>query len=116
MGVVQVYTDDDVGTAVRSRQYRQTIGTALATAYKGVHWHVDVNVAGGIATISCPSISTRYGMVVHLTRDTMALESAAKAMGGELLERFGISRERPQFGYLKRRIDGEALGAARGEA
>lgn len=114
MGVIQLYNDDDMRKAVRSRHYRQSIGNALAKAYRFVHWMVDVNIDGGIATISCPKISQRYGMVVHLTRDTLALEAAAKRMGGELLERFRVSREVSTFDHLKYNVNGEVMNAKAG--
>lgn len=113
--VVQTYSEDDMRKVLRSAGYRKTIGNALAQAYQLVPWLVDVNIDGGVATITCPNISAKYGMVIHLTRDTMALEDAAKRMGGELLERFNVSRSTGDFSGVKRRIDGEARFAAAGE-
>ncbi|RLA45202.1 MAG: hypothetical protein DRR42_19640 [Gammaproteobacteria bacterium] len=113
--VVQVYNETDMSQAVRSRRARNTIGHAIGRAYKNMPWHVDVNIEGGIATITCPKISVKHGMVIHLTRDIESMERKAVQLAGELLERFNVNRTTGNFGYLKRNIAGEALGAAAGE-
>jgi len=113
--ILQVYNDDDVRLAVKSRDIRQRVGNAIAKAYRQMPWHVDVNLAGGIVTITSPKISVKYGMVLHLTRDLMDLEVQAVRKAGELLERFRVNREVGGFDHLQRRIDGEAMGAKQGE-
>lgn len=113
--VLQTYSEDDMRTALKGRQNRNTIGHALGRAYPTVPWHVDVNVEGGIATITCPQISLQFGMVLHLTRDTAELERGAVRMGGELLERFRVSRDCGDFSHLIRSVNGEVYQASRGE-
>lgn len=112
--VLQVYNDDDVRLAVKSRDIRQRVGTALGRFYPHTTWLVDVNLAGGVVNISCPTISRKYGMVLHLTRDNTDLEVQAVSRAGELLERFRVSRETGRSDHLKRSIDGEAMGVKDG--
>ena len=112
--VLQVYNDDDMATAAKSKEYRQRIGRALATHYKHTKWLVDVNIAGGIATISCPDISRLYGMTIHLTHSMEDTEAKAVRFGGELLERFRISRETGDTSRVKRDLKGDAIGLKEG--
>lgn len=113
--IVNIYNDDSVRLAVKSRDIRQRVGNAIAKAYRGMSWHIDVNLAGGIVTITSPKISVKYGMILHLTRDLMDLEVRAVRLAGELLERFRVSRETGDATHLKRNVAGEALGVKRGE-
>ena len=115
INVVQVYNDDDVRIAVRSRDIRQRVGKALGRAYPTVAWLVDVNLAGGVVNVSTPAISKQYGMTVHLTHTTATLEQRVLKLAGELLERFNISRVTGNAGHIQRRVNGEAVTAARGE-
>lgn len=115
--VLQVYNEDEMAKALKSRELRQTIGNTLGEAYKGIPWRVDVSWDGGVATISSPLIDPthRWGMVVHLNNDRATLVRKVKAMGGELLERFRVSRTTGMADHLNRKINGEALGLAKGE-
>jgi len=115
--VIQMYNEDEMHKAFASRYYRKTIGNALAQAYKGIPWRVDVSMDGGIATISSPLIDPkhRWGMVVHLSNDRSTLVRKVQHLGGELLERFNVNRTTGMADHLNRKISGEALGLAKGE-
>ena len=95
---------------------REVIGFIIKH-YPNRDWYVD---AGDTTLeIRCASISMKYGMVVHLDKNKHELERRVVAASGELLERFGLSRTKLTTGIdetdLKRTIDGEVLGAAKGE-
>lgn len=98
----------------RGRDIRNKIGHALGKAYP-VIWLVDVNMEGGIVTISCPRITGTHGMVLHLNRPTKDLVKQAVRGGGELLERFSVNRERPEFDHIIRNARGDAFRAESGE-
>ena len=61
------------------------------------HWVVRAirGVEGGIVVISCDSLSTRKGYHLHFKQDSIKnLEKRAVIAAGEILERYGISRNR----------------------
>jgi len=71
------------------------LGTALVRAYPNRQWGVQVNVAHGILIVVCPSVSNEKGYHIHMKGDTInGLEQRCVAAGGEILERYGISRGR----------------------
>ena len=113
--VIQVADEVTLDTLKRQRQLRNTVGFALGRAYPRHPWHVLVPEDCSIVQVSCPALTSKYGMVIHANRTSQDLAQRAVKMAGELLERFGVSRERAEFGYVKRNIAGEAVGAAQGE-
>lgn len=115
--VLQVYNEDDMKGAIKSRSYRQAIGEALANAYKGMPWRVDVNLAGGIVAISSPLVDPKheYGYILHLKSDGEdGVARRAVMAGGEILERFRISRTTGDASHVAKRIDGAARTLAQG--
>lgn len=71
------------------------IGTALVQAYPKRQWGVRVDLPGGVMVILCPSVSNEKGYHMHLKGDTIhTMELRALRAGGEILERYGISREK----------------------
>lgn len=115
--VIQVYNDDDMRLTRKSLNFRKMIGHTLATEYKGIPWRVDVNMDGGVATISSPLIDPnhKWGMFVHLDKGEQAIRATVKALAGELLERFRISRTTGMADHLNRVIDGSVVGLSKGE-
>jgi hypothetical protein len=76
--------------------YAQKIGERLMATYPQRQWGVYFNASGGFAQITCPSLSTEYGYILHISKHPTlhALQEAAIRAGGEILERYGISRAR----------------------
>lgn len=73
----------------------KALGTKLVATYPNRQWGVQVDVKGGMAIITCPSLSTERGYYLHLRNDTLdALSARAVTAAGEILERFGLSRAR----------------------
>jgi hypothetical protein len=101
--------------------YAKIVGSTLVKHYPGIQWKVTIRVGkqGGIAYVQVPRISSQFGMVVHLSDTAFELEEEARLGGGELLERFGITRNaagaEADLRRLRRDFRGEAIGAAKGE-
>ena len=114
MSIIQIYDDHDLQAAAKQRSVRNAIGTALARHYPRHPWHVSVSGDSSVAQITCPGITTRYGMILHCTRDTLDIERRAVRMAGELLERHRVSREVAEFDHLKRDARGDAIASRRG--
>lgn len=93
------------------------MGRVLQTTYPNRNWLVRVSDDLSIATINCVDISLEYGFMIHLDKITHDLELAARIAGGEILERFNLSRDKYSEDGALLRVDrrGEALGAKQGE-
>lgn len=71
------------------------IGTDLVKHYPNRQWHVDVDTRNQTIVVSCPSLSKREGYRLNMKRDTVAdLLPRCRKAAGEILERFGASRNR----------------------
>lgn len=75
---------------------------ALNTAYPGHLWAINVQGAQGIATIHNLMLSGKYGFLLHLNKRYSASEArkAVVMAGGEILERFKVSRGRMDEGKM----------------
>jgi len=111
-------TPDEASLAMASDRLCREIGGVLRKHYPNRLWHVHASVAGGVATIQCPSITTRFGYQIHTHNKTHdQLRDAVVRAGGQILEMFDLSRERGAQGgeeRLARDMRGEALQAATG--
>lgn len=113
--VIQVCDDHDMHAMAKQRRVRNAIGTALARHYPWHPWHISVSGDSSVAQITCPGITTRYGMVLHCKGETLDLERKAVRMAGELLERYRVSRIAGDFDHIRKNALGEAVGAHKGE-
>lgn len=119
--VTRTSEDGDDPFMQAARDYKAGIvGRTLVKHYPWVNWLVDIKMDkdGGLAYIRVPEISTKYGMIVMLTEVQPALEYETRKAGGELLERFNVSRGENagrDIIQLRRGADGEAIGAQKGE-
>jgi hypothetical protein len=114
--VIQLADASELHAVLRTRSARNAIGKALGRAYPQHPWMVAMSDDGSVAQIVCPAISSEFGMVIHVNQINEELERKAVRMGGELLERFRVSRTAADFSHLSRDARGSAHGAARGEA
>lgn len=116
---IYIPTDpDDASRKIRADKLCRSIGAVLQRHYPGRRWFADVNLQGGIAYIACPDISMRFGYSLRISRTMLQLEEAVKKAGGEILERFHLSRERAREGdtkFMPRNARGEVIGAREGE-
>lgn len=115
MSIVQVYSETEADMAFIARNARNTIGKALGRAYPTVKWLVGCSDDGTVVQFMAADITTQYGMTLRSDRPAHELETKAVRMAGELLERFKVSREVPDFSHITRDITGEARGAKAGE-
>ena len=83
------------------------MGEALTQAYPGYVWNVGCNHQGGVATVSLviPSVcgNQAKGFMIHLS--TVLGPGGYKkvlAAGGEVLERWNLSRERAPRDFVQR--------------
>jgi hypothetical protein len=116
MSIDIVNSPEELQAFRRSRQARDAIGKALGRAYPDHPWLVMMSGDGTAAQVMCPAITQEFGMVIHVNQINEELERKAVRMGGELLERFRVSRTAADFSHLSRDARGSAHGAARGEA
>ncbi len=97
---IEVDDDEDVKVAKVEGWLAKQIGSALAKAYPSRDWGVGVNLAkgetlSGVVTVMCPSLSATKGHVLHISNETAAgLVTRGIRAGGEILERYGITRNR----------------------
>ena len=114
---VQFFDLAQAETAIKADSICKAIGTALQKAYPGRQWYVDVSIAGGVANIMCPAISTRYAYVLHINKTADQLQKDTIKAGGQILEMFKLSRDKDATGgeeSLARNLRGEALHVATG--
>ena len=79
---------------------------ALAEAYPGHPWHV--NVMDGCLIIKHMRLSGKWAQIKHVTNIFSAsdLKKAVVMLGGEFLERAGMKRGAPSDGEYKRIVEG----------
>jgi len=106
----------DQMTRSEARRVYTEIKTNLTQQYPGPDWHVNVNLASGLAMLTIPDVTTAFGMEIKLDKALFNLGDAAKYAGGELLERFRLSPTRAvdTDGILKD-AKGNAIKAKAGE-
>lgn len=111
-------TPEEAEVAIKADNICKAIGGALVKHYPNRRWYVDVSIVGGVAKVLCPSISMLHGYTIHIKSVTNDdLEKKAIRAGGEILERFKLSRNQGAEGgeeFLLRDARGEALHALTG--
>jgi hypothetical protein len=80
--------------------------SSLTQAYPGHPWHVDVR--DGLIIIKHMRLSGKWGQIKRTSGVYSAsdLKKAVVLMGGEFLERAGMTRGKPVEGEYKRVVDG----------
>jgi len=108
-----------VSQVARESHLEAEVGRALIKAYPARNWLVDSDVPNRVLTVHCTDISARWGMVVHLTRSNRETVRRSVRAGGEILERYRLSRQRQASNddalSLPHQINGEVRHAPRGE-
>ena len=104
---IYFHEDDDVRVNKLEMWMAKKIGERLVKDYPNRQWNVNVDVIGGMVVIMCPSVSHNKGYHLHIKGDTInALEDRAVQAAGEILERYGLSRDKvfnpEKFEDLKR--------------
>ena len=82
----------DQQTAIRESYIAHAMGNALKRAYPGRDWVIKIDIETGVASVHCPHISLAYGAVISLATPLHIIQKKAVHFGGQLLERFCLSR------------------------
>ncbi len=89
------------------------IGERLAYCYPNHGWEVEVNTFQGIAKIFNRHMSPIQGYILKLNEiEHATIDKRVQMIGGELLERFGLSRERFEADKI-RQIQRDTMGQAK---
>jgi hypothetical protein len=113
--VLQVFNVDEAATARKQRSIRDAVGKALGKAHPTVPWYVSVPEDCSVVQFYCPTLTSGFGMTLHANRPNFELARMAVMMAGEYLERFNVSRERPDISHVPKNIKGVARNEAKGE-
>lgn len=90
--MIEEMSQEEAKEAIANDRYCKQLGTALFKALPHRRWYVEVLNKGRIAVVKIPEISMEYGMVVHLEQSIEADIKQVIHAGGELLERFNLTR------------------------
>lgn len=93
---INIFEDDDKKQAKLEMWICKQIGDTLVRTYPNRQWGVEVDIPGQMVIIMCPSLSLEKGYHISMMGDRTIndLQQRAIRAGGEILERYGISRDR----------------------
>ena len=77
----------------QNREMAQRIFTALNITYPGHNWEVYCDIKAGHFHFKNLRLSTKHGVILH-PKHLDDVTKMAVHFGGELLERFGVRRDR----------------------
>lgn len=110
-----VMTDPDMVQKAASQILCKNALDTLYKKYPGYMWMVMVDDVAGIMNIECLNASGRFGFTLHMkniVHDAGVLNKRVMRAGGELLERYGLSRNRAkadEIHNMKRDFKREAI-------
>lgn len=88
----------------------KSLASVLADHYPNRNWNVGVDLNGGVVIVQCPDVSTVAGYHIKLSRSMNQIRRMLPKIGGEILERAGVPRDRKydaeHMDLLKRDIRG----------
>lgn len=89
------HEDDDARIAKLEMWIAKQIGEHIIKHYPNRQWNVNVDAAGRLMIIMCPSLSHLKGYHIHMKDDGIQeLQERAVLACGEILERYGMKRSR----------------------
>lgn len=90
---INLLETDDRKKAKLEMWIAKNIGDELVKHYPNREWGVRVDVTGGMIIITCDSLSLLCGYHLPINGDNIKqLQKRAMRAGGEILERFNVSR------------------------
>ena len=93
--VAQLIEETKVQQSYQEMQIAKVVGESLVRTYPNRQWGVQIDIDGGMAIVTCPSLSVAKGFHIALDgKNVIELVEAARRGAGEILERYGISRRR----------------------
>lgn len=72
----------------------KSLAAVLANHYPNRNWNIGVDLGGGVVIVQCPDISTTAGYHISLQRSMDDIRGMLPRIGGEILERASVSRDR----------------------
>lgn len=117
VNVIKVAGDEDAEKTIKADALCRRMGAMLQKHYPGIRWYVDVNLDGGVSNIRCADIAMAFGYVLHLHCSEIELERQVVLAGGQILERFAVSRERQavrDISHIVKNAKGDAVLARAG--
>ncbi len=91
---MELYSDDvEKPLSPLAQNLGKAILSTLETFYPAHIWRVIISERGGVVQVTLPAIPTRQGFILHTNKIDPEMRSVMRA-GGELLERYAISRNK----------------------
>jgi hypothetical protein len=111
---IDLEDSDTVNQAKLESWIAQQVGEVLEFEYPGREWGVRVNIPGGMVEVFCMALSGTHAYHILLEGRSMKdLQKRAKMAGGEILERFGVTRGKKYdvdtTETFKRDVKGDAI-------
>ncbi len=79
-----------------------------------ISWGCMVDLDSGMACLIPTDLTLKHGYYFRMADTVLGMERQMMNIGGQILERFGINSHQDLID-MPRRMDGEALNAAKGE-
>jgi len=92
--MIEEMSVSELKEALANDAYCKKLGYALQSTYPSRRWYVEVLSHGNLAVVKVPEISMDYGNIVKLEQSIEVDIKRIVMAGGELLERFGLTRGR----------------------
>ena len=95
MNGVVIGEDKNADTMRMEYWVAKQLGEAIMAKFQNRQWSVDVDIENQVIVISCPSLSKRMGYkLLFKNRTVKQLVVESMRAAGEILERYGVSRDR----------------------
>ena len=87
---------DSASVAIAKMEFAigKELCTILAKHYPKRNWRIGVDIANKLVMVFCTDVSTTKAYHIHLTKTWNEIRKAMPKIGGEILERAGLSRDR----------------------
>ncbi len=91
---MELYSDDvEKPLSPLAQNLGKGILSTLETFYPAHIWRVIISERGGVVQVTLPAIPSKQGFILHTADIDTEMRSVMRA-GGELLERYAISRDK----------------------
>lgn len=92
---IYFHEDDDARVAKLEMWIAKNIGEHLMKVYPRRRWEVIVDIPGRSLIVKYPTMSNTHGYHLDMKLDNIeVLKARAVTAGGEIMERFGLSRRK----------------------
>jgi len=91
---INLEDSETVNQAKLEYHIARQVGTRLETKYPGREWGVRPDLTGGIVEIFCFALSGKHAYLLHMDCNLHELIEKALRAAGEILERYGVTRNK----------------------